>query len=96
MTLYHIAARLNPNIDSSLFVFAHGPQHSNDHSHLCHNSHCIKPEHLTVEPIQVNQDRKTAGCKSWSDEVSDRGQVLERGCQCGHLPSCVSQVTVKE
>lgn len=94
VTLYQVAARLNRNINPSLFILAHGLHHLNDHSHLCHNSRCVKPEHLTVEPSWVNQDRNTAGCKSRWDEVSTSGELLRRGCRCTHLPPCLLQVIV--
>nr|CAC24704.1 putative endonuclease [Naegleria sp. NG874] len=28
-------------------------------SHRCHNEHCLNPDHLVVEPLQVNQSRNT-------------------------------------
>ena len=29
-----------------------------DASHLCHNKQCIRPDHINIEPTQVNQSRK--------------------------------------
>ena len=29
-----------------------------DASHLCHNKQCVRPDHVNIEPSQVNQSRK--------------------------------------
>ena len=36
-----------------------------DVSHLCHNSTCINPLHLSVEPHHVNNNRKACTEKGW-------------------------------
>lgn len=46
-------------------------------SHLCHNPACVNAEHLSLEPQQVNQERK---------------MCFKSGCCLGHNPACLLQV----
>lgn len=39
-----------------------------DISHLCHNSTCIRPEHLSAEPHHVNNNRRSCVEKNWCTE----------------------------
>ena len=46
-------------------------------SHLCHNTTCVNAEHLSLEPQQLNQERK---------------MCVKSGCCLGHSPACLLQV----
>jgi hypothetical protein len=55
-------------------------------SHLCHRKKCINPDHLVIESITNNNDRK--GClKAFKD---DQGRVFS--C-CRHVPACLRRDT---
>ena len=52
-------------------------------SHLCHNSRCFNPDHLTVESPQLNNDRK--GCLVFAKCPCPCGVVF---WTCKHEPKC--------
>ena len=52
-------------------------------SHLCHNMHCINPEHLNAEPHHINNNRQT--CVNYRIELSDKSFCTGHGA----YPKCI-------
>jgi hypothetical protein len=61
-------------------------------SHRCHEPTCINPDHLEVEPKDVNEDRK--GCKGRVDiKVKLFGRTFMLWSKpCPHNPPCIADV----
>lgn len=57
-------------------------------SHLCHNTGCINPDHLTLESAQDNQARNM--CNGWA--FVECPQCSEVFNPCKHWPQCILPV----
>lgn len=68
-------------------------QHECDTSHLCHNKHCVTPEHIVVEPSRTNRNRQygLARCPGYlirKRDYADTDNVEVLGYQCTHTWGC--------
>jgi hypothetical protein len=56
---------------------------STDCSHLCHNSRCVRPEHLVTEPRKLNHGRKNCLYKLRCTHCA-KDMIV-----CAHTPQCL-------
>ena len=56
-------------------------------SHLCHNSICFNPDHLIVEPAEINRARNT--CSGHHALIQCPCPCEYRFSRCTHNPKCI-------